>query len=90
MSTGFINTRLSLRVASGFVGAPQWSTRVTPLASGREVRNKQWLYPQQKYTGNIGAFTEADRNEMLGLFYVCAGQWGAFRFSDRVDYIAVA
>lgn len=70
------------------MGAPQWSTRVSPLANGREKRNKEWQYPLQKYTANIAAFTEAARNEMLGLFYVCAGQWGAFRFSDRVDYLA--
>jgi uncharacterized protein (TIGR02217 family) len=89
VTTGFINTRLSLQVASGFVGGPEWSTSVVALASGREVRNKLWAYPRQKYTANVGAFSEAQRKELLALFYTCAGQWGAFRFSDRVDCTAV-
>ncbi len=88
VTTGFINTRLSLQVASGFVGGPEWSTSVIALASGREVRNKAWVYPRQKYTGNLAAFTESQRKELLALFYTCAGQWGAFRFSDRVDWKA--
>lgn len=88
MTTGFIDTQLSLKVASGFVGGPQWSTRVTQLSSGREKRNKEWAYPLQKYTASLAAFTDANLNELLGLFYSCAGQWGAFRFSDRVDYKA--
>lgn len=90
MTTGFIDHRLSLKVASGFVGAPQWSTTVSPLANGREKRNQNWQYPLQKYTASIHAFSDAERAEMLGLFYAAAGQWGAFRFSDRVDYIAAA
>lgn len=88
MTTGFIDQRLSLKVASGFVGGPQWNTTVVQLVSGREVRNQNWQYPLQKYTANTGAFTSDDLSELLGLFYACAGQWGAFRFSDRVDYIA--
>jgi uncharacterized protein (TIGR02217 family) len=46
MTTGFIDKRLSLKVASGFVGGPQWSTNVVSLASGREKRNQEWLYPR--------------------------------------------
>ena len=90
MTTGFINQRLSLGVASGFMGGPQWNTTVNPLASGRELRNQNWKYPRQQYTANVGAFNQNDLNELLALFYACAGQWGAFRFSDRVDYTAVA
>lgn len=88
MTIGFIDQRLSLKVASGFVGGPQWRTNVVPMQSGREARDKKWQYPLQKYTANIGAFSSADLSELLGLFYACAGQWGAFRFSDRVDYTA--
>lgn len=85
---GFIDQRLSLRVASGFVGGPQWKTTVTPLASGREKRNRDWDYPLQKYTASLAAFMPADRAELLGLFYASAGQWGAFRFRDPVDNAA--
>lgn len=88
MTTGFIDQRMSVRVASGFIGGPEWNTNVQRLASGRESRNKEWLYPKHHYTANVGAFTQADREELRSMFYVCAGQWGAFRFRDLVDYVA--
>lgn len=88
MTTGFIDQRLSLKAASGFAGGPQWSTDVAQLASGREKRNKQWAYPLQKYTASLNAFDDSSRAELLGLFYACAGQWGAFRFRDPVDNTA--
>lgn len=89
MTTGFIDQRLSLKVASGFVGGPEWSTNVVPLASGRELRNQNWKYPRQKYTANVATLSAADRLELLSLFYACAGQFAAFRFRDSVDYTAV-
>lgn len=89
MTTGFIDQRLSLKAASGFVGGPQWSTNVAQLASGREKRNQQWAYPLQKYTASLLAFDDSSRAELLGLFYACAGEWGAFRFRDPVDNTAV-
>jgi uncharacterized protein (TIGR02217 family) len=88
MTTGYINTRLSLQVAAGFTGGPQWNTTVNALASGREVRNQNWKYPRQQYAADLAAFSPAEIAELLALFYACAGQWGAFRYSDNVDYIA--
>ena len=88
MTTGFIDQRMSVRVASGFIGGPEWSTNIQTLGNGRESRNRQWLYPKHHYTANVGAFTAADRDELRSMFYVCAGQWGAFRFRDLVDYRA--
>ena len=88
MTTGFIDQRMSVRVASGFVGGPEWSTNIQTLGSGRESRNKQWQYPKHHYTANVGAFTADDIQELRSIFYVCAGQWGAFRFQDPVDFKA--
>lgn len=85
---GFIDQRLSLKVSSGFTGGPQWQTNVVPLASGREVRNQDWAYPRQKYSAQLTAFDSDDLAELLALFYACAGQWGAFRFHDPVDWLA--
>ena len=53
------------------------------------MRNKQWSYPKNHYTANVGAFTQADRDALLAMFYVVAGQWGAFRFRDLVDFNAI-
>lgn len=88
MTTGFIDQRLSVGVASGFIGGPEWSTNIQSLASGRESRAKLWMYPKHHYTANVGAFDADDRNELRSLFYVCAGQWGAFRFQDPIDNTA--
>lgn len=88
MTVGLIDQRMSLRVTSGFTGGPQWNTRVVQLVSGRELRNKQWKYPLQKYTANVAVFSPQDIAELLAMFYACAGQWGAFRFRDPVDWIA--
>jgi len=90
MTTGFIDQRMSVRVASGFIGGPEWSTNINTLASGRESRNKLWQYPRHHYTANVGAFTAADIQELRAIFYTCAGQWGAFRFQDLVDFNAVS
>lgn len=88
MSTGFINQRMSVGVASGFIGGPEWRTDVQTLASGREMRNKLWKFPKHHYRANVGAFIPSDILELRSMFYACAGQWGAFRFRDLVDYNA--
>lgn len=82
---GLINKRMEYRLAQSFVGGPEWSTRIVILANGREVRNKSWAYPKHKYTANVGAFNERDRDDLRALFYVAAGQWAAFRFRDPID-----
>jgi uncharacterized protein (TIGR02217 family) len=88
MTTGFIDQRMSVGVASGFIGGPEWSTNVQTLSSGREKRNKLWQFPKHHYTANVGAFTASDVQELRSIFYACAGQWGAFRFQDLVDFTA--
>ena len=73
MTTGFIDQRMSVRVASGFVGGPEWSTSIQTLGSGRESRNKQWQYPNQHYTANVGAFTTAGVSELRSILHAGAG-----------------
>lgn len=88
MSNGFINGRLSIGVESGFVGGPEWSTDIQTTSGGREKRNQLWKYPKHHYTASLSAFTPANIMELRSLFYACAGQWGAFRFRDVMDYTA--
>lgn len=85
---GIINQRMSQRVANGFVGGPQFSTRVNELANGQELRNKRWAFPKSRFTADIGAFNEKDRDELRNMLYVTAGQWAAFRFRDPTDNVA--
>jgi uncharacterized protein (TIGR02217 family) len=88
MSVGYIDKRLSLSVSSGFTGGPEFKTNIQTLNSGREIRNKDWKYPKHHYTANIAALNAAQLTELRSLFYACAGQWGAFRFRDAVDFEA--
>ena len=87
---GLINTRMEWRLAQGFIGGPEWSTRIVSLANGSEVRNKGWTYPRHRYTASVGAFSERDREALRTMFYVTAGQWAAFRFKDPIDHQANA
>lgn len=82
----FINTRLPPRIAAGFKGGPHWKTRINVLRNGREVRNKEWMYAQYRYSANFGAFNDADRQALIGIFQAAGGRWAAFRFKDPTDY----
>ena len=86
----YINTSMPRRIAAGFKAGPEWKTTLNTKASGREQRNKDWLYPRYRYSANFGAFNATDRSTLLGLFHVAAGRFSAFRFFDATDYIAAA
>jgi uncharacterized protein (TIGR02217 family) len=86
---GVINKRMEYRLAQGFVGGPEWNTRIVSITNGEESRNKNWVYPRHKFTANVGAFNDADRQALRSLFYVTGGQWASFRFRDPVDNAAV-
>lgn len=86
----FIDTRLDACVAYGFSGGPKWSTQVTPLDNGREVRNAQWLYPRHEYSAQFMNLDAGARDAVLEAFHVCRGQLNAFRFKDWNDYQANA
>ena len=64
----FISTQMPRRLASGFTLGPRWSTLVTDMQNGREVRNAQWLYPKWEGRGNFGAFNADDRQALIGMF----------------------
>lgn len=84
----FIDARLDDCVAEGFIGGPEWSTLVTPLDNGREVRNAQWLYPRHRYSAQYMNLQSDARDEILAAFHACRGQLHAFRFRDWNDYTA--
>lgn len=85
--TDVIDYRLPSRVAAGFKGGPEWETRMRALRSGRELRNRKWLYPRYRYTANIGAFNATDRQALIGVFMAAAGKHMLFRFKDPTDFI---
>lgn len=84
----YINARLPRRIAAGFKVGPSFRTHVVTLDSGREQRNRQWRYPKWRGSGNMAAFTPADRQALISIFVAVGGQWGAFRFHDPTDHLA--
>lgn len=81
----YINERMPRRLAAGFKTGPEFRTRVVPLDNGREQRNREWLYPRWRAQGNMAAFDAKDRQDLIGLFMVSAGQLNAFRMMDPTD-----
>jgi uncharacterized protein (TIGR02217 family) len=84
----FVNKRLPLRLGAGLRISPTWKTRVTMLDNGREVRNREWLYPIWRAWGSLGAFTPDDRVAMRRWFVAMAGRHMAFRVRDPLDFTA--
>lgn len=86
----YINERMPRRLAAGFKTGPEFKTRIVSLDNGREQRNREWLYPRWKAQGNMAAFEAKDRQDLIGLFMVTAGQWAAFRMMDPTDNFVAA
>lgn len=84
----YIDARLPRKLSAGLRIGPEYNTRVVPFANGREQRNRQWLYPKWRASGNMAAFTEDDRKAFRDMFVACGGKWAAFRVFDPLDYFA--
>lgn len=84
----FINARLPRRITAGLRIGPEWKTRVVELDNGREVRNREWLYPRWRASGNMAAFTPDDRAALRQWFVAVAGKHQAFRVQDPLDHMA--
>ena len=85
----FLNARLPMRLAAGLRIGPRWKTEVTPLDSGREVRDQKWLYPKWEAVGSTAAFTVEGRRAMRNWFVAVRGRACVFRVRDPLDYQAV-
>lgn len=80
---------------------PTFASIVATSVSGREVRSPQQAFPLWEFevpfeilrdqTQNIDpddptSFGFHELEQMMGLFYVAAGQYGAFYYQDMTDY----
>lgn len=86
--TGFLDERLSERVARHFKGAPAWNTSVTPRKNGFKDFNAEWEYPLHRYVADYNLMTLEEREEFLSAVWVAQGMWGAFPFKDHNDFKA--
>lgn len=75
--------------AYGWVGAPEFSTRIVGLANGRERRNGNWDQPRHKYAASFQNIGHEDYIKILTMFMACKGRLHAFRMRDELNYRAV-
>lgn len=82
----FIDARLMECVSPGFSGGPEWSTQITPLASGNENRNANWSMPHYKFLADYVLLDPRDQNAVLEAFNAAGGRADSFRFKDWNDF----
>lgn len=83
----FIDARLSDQVRLGsFTGGPEWSTRITALASGAENRNGQWAMPHHRFSADYAQLDPTEQQVVLAAFWAARGALHTFRFKDWNDY----
>lgn len=74
----------------GFVSQPDYSTQIARVQSGREVRNRLWARPLNRYTLTVGPRMEAEIYELLEFWHAVGGQECGFRFKDWADFKSCA
>ena len=72
----------------GWVGGPNFSTRVITMANGRERRNADWDQPQHKFILPYGNISETAYRAMLQMFLNVRGRNEPFLYRNRLNYIA--
>jgi uncharacterized protein (TIGR02217 family) len=70
----------------GFTGDPIYDVTITPSASGREIRNRNWSRPLMIYSVLVGPRAEAEIQECRDFYHVAGGTAAAFRMKDYSDY----
>lgn len=67
-------------------GGPKYSTTITSVRSGAEVRNQNWTYPLHVYDASKENRSHAEMDVLINHFHSCAGMYYGFRFKDWADY----
>lgn len=84
-----LDERMPERITQGFRIGPEAKTTIVPGQNGREYRNRDWLYPRYRAEAQVGAFTDEDRQALLGLFHAAGGRHKLFRVKDPTDWLVV-
>lgn len=70
----------------GWQVAPEFSTRITPLVSGREFREAMWARVRHSVTVPFENLEVVQYREIKRMFMACRAQLHGFRFRDELDY----
>lgn len=72
-----------IRYGSNF--GPTYKTDIVTVKSGREYRNKGWVYPKYVFNANILRDKE-DLERLIAFFHIAVGKTNGFRFRDEYDH----
>lgn len=84
----YINDYIHECPAFGWVGGPEFSTRIVALANGRERRNAQWARVRHKYSMPFQNIRPESYAGIKQMHLVCRGMLNSFRFRDALDNYA--
>lgn len=73
-------------ISKGSIGGPEYSTRITEVASGFETRNINWVLTRHTYNVAYGIKLISDIEDVLSIFHVANGMAHSFRYKDFLDY----
>jgi len=83
--SGFHEVRLPTDF-EGISGGPMFSTQITTLASGKEVRVQQWSRARRKFTFSFGGRPNTDIDRLREFYVLRCGPAYGFRMKDWSDY----
>ena len=86
----YLNAYLGPCPGYGWVGGPEFKTRIDELPTGRERRNADWAQARHRYTAPFQNIRRVAYREIKRMHMACRGQLHAFRFRDVLDYQATA
>jgi uncharacterized protein (TIGR02217 family) len=72
----------------GWVGGPNFSTRIVAMANGRERRNADWEQPQHQFILPYGNIDETAYKAMLQMFLNVRGRNEGFLYRNRLNHTA--
>ena len=82
----FIDVVFPEDISWGSAGGPEFRTTIVELWSGHEQRNRDWLYPRNRYNVRYGIKDWADLQVVYDFFWAMGGRANSFWFRDRFDW----
>ncbi len=86
----FIRAEIPQCPAYGFEVAPEFSTDIANLQSGREKRNALWSIVRHRFSVPYRNIPLENYRDIKAMFYVCRGRLNTFMQKDWTDYQAEA
>lgn len=74
----------------GWVGGPEFFTRIVEMRNGRERRNAEWANARHRFQLPYGNLSSADYAKIKSHHLVCRGRLHNFLYQDRLDHAAQA